>query len=169
MANLVIYSDFAAYREISVNVDSAKRIDPYVVEAQELDLRPFLGDVFYQEILSSPSTYATLLDGGTYAYGDYNYTFKGLKAALVYLSYARFVNNDDVKSTPAGLKRKITNESEFLSEKTLARIVANAREIAAAYLDQCKTFLCRNSTTAIYTNYGGHDKQNSKSVIITAV
>jgi hypothetical protein len=171
MANLIQYSDFAGYRDISSNIDSAKRIDPYIVEAQELDLRKFLGDIFYQEVIAdltaSPQQYSVLLSGGTYSYGGYTYTFKGLKAALVFWTYARFLSNDDIKITPSGAKRKITNESEFVSEAALSRVVSNAREIAATYANQCNDYIARQSST-IYDHYIGK-KRNTKSMRITAL
>ena len=167
MSNLITYSDFSTYIDVSVNITSAKRIDPYIKEAQEFDIRELLGDLFYQRVTASPSTYATLLNGGTYTYEGETYSFVGLKAAHVYFTYARFILNDDLRSTPSGLKRKLTNESEPISERSLSRYASQAREAANSYWNQCHRFLCRQ-TDSIYDDFCGKDN-TGKTVTITAI
>jgi len=167
MANLITYSDFSNYRDISSNISAAKRIDPYILEAQEIDIRSLLGDIFYNEVVSNPSNYSTLLNGGTYDYDGYTYSFKGLKAVHVYFAYARFVMNDDVKSTPSGMVNKLNQNSERVTEATINRISRNARDIASAYWQQCYDFLCLQ-TDSIYNNWEGKRKTNGQ-IEITAI
>ena len=164
MANLITYSDFAAIRDVSSNINSTKRIDPYILESQEMDIRPLLGDIFFQEVINNQSTYTTLLSGGTYTYEGYTYSFQGLKKVHVYYAYARLLLNDDIKSTPSGFKNKITQESEPISETTRNRMANQNREAADTYWKQCYDFLCRQDSS-IYDNWCGKKQGNSQSKI----
>jgi len=66
-------------------------LEPHIQKAQDLDLRPVLGDVLYYDFMSkflvtgdaSYAIYQTLLNGGSYTYAGNTIYFDGLKPFMV--------------------------------------------------------------------------------------
>lgn len=143
MTLLISTTDFANYRHISANIDSAK-IEPYIYEAQQFDVRPALGDALYYDLLkhSTETNYSALLDGEDYSALDgYDRHFDGLKSAIVYFAYARYIESANLHSTPLGFVAKRNDYSTEPSDKTIARQVTAARESAKGYLSDALMYL----------------------------
>src|SRR5690554_260257 len=108
MTNLITISDIQAFKPISNNIDVSKKLNTFIREAQEFDLRPILGDEFYLAIVAdfeaSPSlvTYSDLFNGVTYTYGSNTYQHDGLKSVLVYYAYSRYLNDVQINQTAFG-------------------------------------------------------------------
>ena len=155
---VITVNDIAAIKPISDNIDSAKRIMPYVTEAQDLDIRPFLGDPLYyafiEGVLASPQTeiYTDLLNGKEYVKDDHTIYFCGLKTVIAYFAYARFVKNQSAQVTRFGITKKVTDYSEPISDEKVADMSGEARSNAMGYLSQVETFLDENDAT--YTLWG---------------
>lgn len=146
---LITQADFPPYREITANLEYTERLNPYIAQAQQFDIKALLGEKFYANLIANPATTANakLLNGGSYAVDNYTYEFTGLKAVLVMYSYARFLQNQNVNVTRFGVVFKNNNDvSDRVDEKTMQRIMTNAREQAQAYWQECELFICRNST-----------------------
>lgn len=152
MTKLITVADIKVYKSLTTNT-SGMKIDSEINEAQEFDLRPILGDEFYLALLddfnASPSlaTYSDLFNGVTYTYGAYQYQHDGLKAVLCYYAYARYLNNSNTNSTAFGMVQKRNDDSDPISEKTLARLVGQAVSGAKAYEQRILDYLSRNSST----------------------
>ena len=170
---LITTADFADYKDISSNIDSAARVDPYILNAERLDLKPLLGERFFADLIANPNTTANalLLDGGDYTYNSNDYNFAGLKAVLVYYSYARFLENQNVNVTRFGVVHKNNPDvSERVDDKTLMRHVSNAREIAKSYFAEVDLFIIRNSTDyPLYHKCYAYNESAGAGVRITAV
>ena len=80
-------------RDISSNVDDVKRIDPYIEEAEKEWVIPSIGAKLYKDLIDKVESEnnTTLLEGGYYN-GDTAY-LSGLKKAIAYLAYSRYVRN----------------------------------------------------------------------------
>lgn len=152
MANLITISDFADYRAISTNVNDVKRLDPYIAEAQEFDLKALLGQYLYDDFVKNITNtiYQSLLNGKEYTdTSGYNVIYKGIKPVLVYYAYSRFLANDNIKSTASGFVIKRQDEySEPISEKTMSRLIQQAESSALSYFEGVKKFL--NDNYSIY-------------------
>jgi hypothetical protein len=150
MTPLITINDIRARKSISLNVNEAAQLTPQILEAQDFDLRPFMGDEFYfdlvDDITSSPSlqVYNDLWNGCTYTYGSRQYTHEGLKAFLVYATYARYVTNASTIATATGLVGKNNLHSEPVTDKTIARITEQTRSGSQVYLNRVTDFLNRN-------------------------
>lgn len=169
MPLLLTATDFAPYRELSPNIDDATRLNPYIAQAQQFDLKPLLGELFYQNLTDNPATTenALLLSGGSYTYNGNTYCFAGLKAALVFYAYSRFIDNQNVNITRFGVVYKNNPEvSERVDEKTLQRLVLQARDQAMGYWIECEQFLKRNPSQ--YPLWKGHVNQ-PKAFTISAI
>jgi hypothetical protein len=144
---LISLIDFAPYKALSTNLTTVKNLDPYILEAQEFDLKKLLGRELFIDLLddfdASPSLtkYEDLFNGLSYEYQDVKYQHRGLVPVLCYYSYARYILNSGGHSTDYGLRKKINQDSEEVSEKEKARRVTQAREGAVAYWNDVKVFL----------------------------
>lgn len=161
---LITLANIQAVKSISLNVNESKQLTPYILEAQNFDLRELLGDAFYLDLVSdftaSPSLvdYSTLFNGGTYTYGDNTYHLDGIKLFLIYCTYARYLANSNVISTATGLVHKTNQYSEKVEEKTISRLVSQARSGATFVENNLKDYLRRFSS-----NYPLYKQEKEKS------
>ncbi len=145
MANLIVLSDIQDFRAVSSNLNT-DRIDPLIAEAQEFDIKPVLGPAQYLDFINS------LPDGGKYddLFNGVEYTdtginelvsFKGVRAALVYYSYARLLLNQDLHVSGSGIVEKTEQWSQPSEEKRIQRQVTAARLAAVAHQNDYIKFL----------------------------
>jgi hypothetical protein len=150
MTPLITINDIRARKSISLNVNEVAQLTPQILEAQDFDLRPFMGDEFYfalvDDITASPSltVYEDLWNGCTYTFGGRQYTHEGLKTYLLYASYARYVADASTISTGSGFMHKNNIHSEPVSDKTIARRTEQTRSGSQVYLNRVIDFLNRN-------------------------
>ena len=50
--NLITITDIQGYKPLSKNTDTDKKVNPFIQEAQEFELRPFMSDQFYSELVT---------------------------------------------------------------------------------------------------------------------
>jgi len=149
---LITLSNIRAVKSIALNVQQEKELLPYILEAQNFDLVKFLGDAFFLALIedfnASPSlaTYSTLFNGGSYVHNGVNYQLYGVKDLIVYYAYARYVNNSNVIATPTGFVNKTNPYSEQVTDKTISRLVDNARSGASFIEDSLKNYLNRKNS-----------------------
>lgn len=168
---LVTIEDFSQFRAITANLDSIKRLDPYIQEAQILDLKPLLGSALYWDFMKNETEdkYALLINGKEYTdpSGRPEY-MPGVKPIVCYFAYARFVMANNVTSTPFGMVNKKNDYSDQVQEKTLARLAQEARSTATAYWEEVRKYLDYNRST--YPYWGQSiTSQPRKSARVTAV
>lgn len=150
---LISIADFTPYKALSSNLTTVKNLDPYILEAQEFDLKKLLGRELYIDLLTdfeaspSLSVYEDLFNGLKYTYEGNLYEHKGLVPILCYYAYARYVLNSGGHSTDYGLRKKLNSDSEEVSESEKARRVTQAKEGAVAYWNDTKLFLDHYATT----------------------
>jgi hypothetical protein len=137
-----------------------KRLVPYIEECEKLFVLPALGAKLYKQLESdilqdnngSPITEnsgSNILVGGTnltdlldgcYYDSDTKHC-EGLKKAMGYLVYSRFVRNQNVSVTAFAVVTKQGQFSEAVDEKTIVRIANDAEKIGLEYLRQCVNYL----------------------------
>ena len=139
---LITYNDvFELTRKMSVHIEKDK-IDSFISAAENMDLKPVMGDSLLIAIRRNPSAYAALLNGGVYitANGEEK-AFEGLKSALAYFTYARFVRNNDGNVTRSGFMVKDNEHSTRASEQEKERAWNDVRAIGERYLRECMEFV----------------------------
>lgn len=157
MSYLITLADIQALKPISSNVNELKALKPFILEAQEFDVRPFLGDEFWIDLVNdfdaSPSlaTYSDLFNGSTYVYSGVTYKHEGIKAMLIYYTYSRYLNNAQTSVTPFGVVQKLNDDSQQVPERTLTRLVSQAVSGAKVYEERVKDYIIRNASQ--YTLY----------------
>lgn len=148
MQTLITLSDISAVESMSSNIDFNKKLRPHILDAQELDIRPFVGEEFwiaiYDEITDGGTEFDDLWNGSTYQHQGRTHRHCGLKHVLVMFTVARYKPSAMVHDTPFGLVNKTTPYSNPVSDKTVAREEAKARSAAEAYWLQVRSFLVRN-------------------------
>lgn len=174
MNYLISLDDFKPYRPICENVDSIEKLDPYIKEAQMFDLMPLLGEALYYDMLKNLTVqkYQDLLHGIEYVNTAGNTVeFEGIKAALCYWSYAQYIQNSGIHDTPYGPVSKRNEYSDAAPEKSIARLVTNARSSALVYWGQVKKYLTANYEDYPLWNSGGCSSVGGVSggIKITAV
>lgn len=155
MANVPIISleDIAFVMPIS-EIDQ-ERIDPYILDAQELDLRPVLNDALYADFMAKYNistdpmyaAYQNLLKGTTWTLNGVTVQFGGVKPMLARYALARFIPINGLNLTRYGNHRKLNDKSEAVDQSSITYIVNNVRSAAIGYQNQVTAFLQNNTTT----------------------
>jgi hypothetical protein len=146
---LITLADFTPYVDITSNIDVVRNLEPYILQAQICDLKPLLGEIFYQDLVTNfaSANYQDLLNGKTYIIpnsGNYPIKFEGIKPILCYFAYARYIKRAGFKHTMTGLVAKNTPYSDPIEQNTLLRIANESMSIAGAYQKGLETFLYYN-------------------------
>lgn len=140
---LITKSDIT-HRQISVNTKDSD-IDQHIEDAERLDLRPLLGEEFYQAIsVNSDGTYDDLLNGSTYSHDSKDYSQPGLKRVLEDYTYSRHILFGSQKDTSFGLVEKSNQDSshiEWQQKKTRSQQI---KESAFQLWKDVERFLNRN-------------------------
>ncbi len=155
---LISQSDIQKYHPIGELPQG--RIDPFIISAQELDLKPVINESLYYDFTTKYNTstdpmytdYQNLLNGTTYIYSGQTIQYPGLKQMLAYYTLARFIPLNQVNITRYGIVQKKNEQSEPISTTQLTYIVNNLRAQAMSYQNQLEQFLLQNQTT--YPLYG---------------
>jgi len=149
---LITLSDIAQYKAISANLNTDKKVNPFILEAQNIDLKKMLGNSFFYDLIAdfndSPSLqkYNTLFNGGTWTCGNRSYTHKGLKTVLVYLSSSRITMASNIEATAFGQVVKRNEYSDKVSESTLIRMIEQDKSTALAFFDDVKKYMDDNKS-----------------------
>lgn len=152
---LIGKSDIEVYAQVSILASAEKQLNHFILAAQNLDIKPFLGNAFWTDILSHfrDDKYQFLLTGGEYVYEDSTYSFSGLKAALSSYTYSRYVLTRNVQDTAFGMVNKVSEFSEPASDKYLSLISNQHKMAGQAYLNEVDEFLRRKKDTyPLYKN-----------------
>jgi len=176
LINLATYEE---YEDLSINIEE-QRINVFIQKAQELDLEPFLGDVFYFDFIeavkfdgsgnvitdqtadpTTPKIWVDLLEGCIYQGRDgKSRRFKGLKPALVYWAFARYIEADSVHYTATGPVIKHRDQSDNLKISDTVKLVQQQRSVANAYANKAIAFL--DSRRDVYPDWR-YNERNTNS------
>lgn len=151
---LISIEDIKNYRPMADIIQT--RIDPYIQEAQMNDLKPFLGDPLYLDLLTNTSTTENqdLLYGKNYTdYSGYNIRFNGIIPMLVYFSLARIISNNQINITSFGAVQKVNQSSTPLDNSAIKMQITELRSNAISYQNEARTFLDINMATYPKWNY----------------
>jgi hypothetical protein len=166
---LLSLTDFTSDKLIPGITASAK-VDTIVMEAQEFDLSPLLGDALYYDLLKhkTDANYVKLLSGEEYVDSNNNtIKFPGLKMALKYWAYARHISTNPMTVTTHSVVMKTNPHSEPLDRKLLDRAVEEERSKAAAFWRQAEKYL--NNKKTLFPLWKATDAVPRRGVRITAI
>jgi len=125
----------------------------FVNKAQDLDLKPFLGYALYYDFIKhftddgtikddAPQTYKDLLNGSEYLdqYGHI-VLYEGLLPALLYFTFARFIEADAIHYTATGPITKHHDNGDAIAPAYIVKLVQQQRSVANAHANEIEKFL----------------------------
>lgn len=142
MQPLITRNDIAELRQISNTPHDAK-LNEMIIDAQMMDLQPLLGELFFNKLVTNPSNYSELMDGGVYEYNGESYHNYGLKKVLVYFSYARYVMFGSAIDTPFQQVFKQNENSQPVDNATKKTTYNMNRDSAYQVWENVKNYLTR--------------------------
>lgn len=137
-------------RPVAQNIDGASRIEPYIREAETLQILPSIGVEVYRwldetdfsgdgpwtfiasdgrKAVLSKEQHEALLYGGYYRSEGGNGFSLGLAAAVSYYAYARAVLDNQVNVTAFGVVKKRSDFSEPVDAVTLTQVSRQALKL----------------------------------------
>lgn len=125
----------------------------FIREAQMFDLNGLVCESFYQDLTSETPVrdYTLLLEGGSYTFEGKKYEFAGLKAVLAYFAYARYVFVGHQVDTPMGIKEKVNQDGEAISQNERRDVRTMYKQQADLLWQDCDRYLERNK--ALFPEY----------------
>lgn len=161
MTNWITFADFAGIKTINLNQNQGRQLDPFISEAQKFDAKQLLGPAFYQNIDDNlqGADNLVLLEGGTYNNnaGD-PVSFEGLKAMLVYFSFARYVGGKNITDSPFGFVNKHGEKSDQVDSAGISRETKASIAAAFAVWNEIKDFLNAQVNASKYDLWKSPDK-----------
>lgn len=164
---LINRSDIVPYAQIAIHQRDEEMLQPHILSAQNVDIRPVLGEAFWTDLIQNrtQTKYLTLLDGGTYTDDNGNVvTFQGLKSAIACFTYARYIMYKNAVDTPFGVVSKVTEYSQMSDTKLILSIASDKRNEGSLYLQNCIAYIEQNEAT--YTLFGSTARTSSTGKFI---
>lgn len=145
MNNIITIEQLKSYIDLGKKVDEDK-INPILKQAQDVDLRDYLGMQFYFDVIANVDNenYQLLLSGGTFEHKGVTYYQEGLQAMLADLFMARYVLRINTNITPFGATTKLSTDSEPTDRGTLKDISQMHKEAAGSKWEIIKLYLEQN-------------------------
>lgn len=153
MKRLITIDDLLKIRPLAKGI-SQSRIDPYIDEAQEIDLLNVLGEALYYDFMTRYDQvgdgmyqkYQDLLNGKVYTPpgATYSFEYTGIRTMLSYFMLARLVSDQAINVTRYGLVTKEVDESTQVDVKALDRYVQTIRSVGINYQTRVIKFLRDN-------------------------
>lgn len=141
-------NDIRNVRPIAENINDSARLEPYIREAETLRLVDAIGANLYRwldetdfsgpgpfqygDVTIAKDQYTAVMEGGYYEGGR----SEGLKIAIAYIAYSRFVVNNPISPTAFGVRCKDGEFSTRVEDNILIRSSNEARNIGEAYLEK---------------------------------
>lgn len=137
---LIDKTEIAKHREVSRSVRDDK-INPYIDDAEALDLKPMLGSELYYEMVENPTDakYIALLD-------PVEKKHVGIKKVLSLFSYARYVLYGSFTDTAFGFVQKSSQDSQPVGNEFKRNIYTKDRQAAVEYFKDIERYLNDNKT-----------------------
>jgi hypothetical protein len=148
MQKLITIDDIRDVRQVTTNIDDATSFDPYIIEAQKIDLQRLVGikffNIFMREIAITPTPPAratAILAGTEYELDEVPIAFEGIKPLLAYYAYARALPKLGNRVARFGVVKKVTTYSEPVEATEIADMVNDAKTNAKHHEEQLITYL----------------------------
>lgn len=162
---LITKADMVPYAQVAIHAREEAMLQPHILAAQNVDVKPVIGGALWYDILENPYTALNqkLIDGGTYTNtSGQTFHFQGIKAALACFAYARYILSKNAVDTPFGMVAKTSDYSVQADSKILLNIASEKRSEGSAYLHECMAYL--NEKPADYPLYAPTGTTATKSI-----
>lgn len=143
ITKLITKTDFLGRVELSSSL-SYDKLNPFIVLAQNCDLKPLLCPEFFYDIIKNyqQEEYQKLIHGETYSDEEgIERVFEGISPVLVHFTYARFIKTGYINNTPFGSVGKVVDHSEPITPEERETQNKEHRTIAFKYFNDVKQYL----------------------------
>jgi len=161
-------TDFTLLGQVALHCDQQK-LDIAIQEAIQFDLKELSCDFFFDlegNWDSRNEYWVALVYGGTYQNCRENtITFQGLKNALVYFSYSRYIMINSFDDTPNG---QVTKTNQFTLPKPLKEMESYStkyKNLGLITYKEAMAFVCKNKDA---TEFKSYDFRNCKKCTCSA-
>lgn len=168
MINRQTFIDYNLDISIAIKDESIER---WVTEAKQFDIRKgFDNDEFYFLFLKEiqkkpiPEAFNNIYNEHEYTYNDYIYKHLGVKLAIVYFAYARYIEQGNLASTPHGLIIKNQQESQQGEPNIILKTINKYKKQAFNVFDDIKLFLLRDPNNQYDTYYTKINSEAQKDI-----
>lgn len=158
---LITVDDIKAVRP-TADLDP-ERVEPYIREAQGLQLRAVFNDAFWYDFVTkydnmaggdTYTNYQLLYTGGKYTVNGIDHYFSGIKPMLAYWTLVGFCSNPN-NITRYGITKKTPTNSEPITPEELRILIANLKDYATKAQLEVEGFLGKNlAKYPLYTSQG---------------
>lgn len=168
-------NDLRNVRPIAENINDPARLEPYIREAETLRLVDAIGANLYRwldetdfsgrgpfqygDVTITKDQYTAAMEGGYYDGGR----SEGLKIAIAYIAYSRFIVNNPINPTAFGVRYKDGEFSTRVEDNIIVRSSNEARNIGEAYLEKAINHL---KALRLLTPCTEYKKSPSRKMII---
>ena len=160
---LISQSDWPDYIHLPASITSTvydNTVKPYVLQAQDIDLRQILYKDFYDEIMEVAASGSDSANGEL-TKANYDLLLPYIKPMLVFFAYARYVGKSEIVNSRYGAIQKTNEHSEPISEKKINRLQMQERANAINYLNVMQDYMELNKSK-FDTWYRNRDLNDSK-------
>lgn len=175
MTALITIDDIKSVKPISQNIDVQKKLNTFIIEAQDFDLKPLLGDelfiLMHAGLTSSPQEQIMLdiWNEKIYTKNSVQYISHGLKKVLCFYSWARYELNANTQQTAFGAVDKSNQYSKSSDYKIIQEQVAQARAGAVAYQNSVLQYIIFHASVYPKWRGGNFDSQASSGIKINSI
>ncbi len=123
---------------------SFDKLEKFVLQAQEVDLKKLLCRQFYFDILANKAgaDYVALIGGDTYVDDDgVTINFLGLKATLAHLSFARYALEGHITDTAFNFVEKTSQHSQAIRLNDRRKLAAEHQNAAHEHFREVICYL----------------------------
>lgn len=173
-------NDLRNVRPIAENINDPARLEPYIREAETLRLVDAIGANLYRwldetdfsglgpfqygGVTITKDQYIAAMEGGYYYGGcSGDGRSEGLKIAIAYIAYSRFIINNPINPTAFGVRYKDGEFSTRVEDNIIIRSSNEARNIGEAYLEKAINHL---KALRLLTPCTGYNESPSRKMII---
>ena len=154
------------------NIDFEAKIKPIIAEVEQTDIKPQLGEIFYNKLLKYVDSHETaipeldkLLIGGEYTYEDNEYSFAGLESAIAYYVNAELMDTQAGFLAVTGYRAGNDTYSSMADYKDRRNNYDKIRAVAESYMKDCLVYLNRFATATGFAICETRKRKNKFYVI----
>jgi len=167
---LIKLEDLANFRDVSDNIDEP-RFNTFARESQMREMRSFLGDALYNALIKdftpdagegtfTEQRFTDLWFGTVYTRNSFTVQFNGLKPAIVYYAYERFIYYQKLNVTRYGVRTLQDNDLSNNAE-LVKKWEVSSDSMGLMYQEDSDKFLNENSS--LYPEWDKPEMKMKKS------
>lgn len=167
---LIAKTEIAKHRELSRGVRDDK-INPFIEDAELLDLKPLLGSSLYFDLVKNATTqkYVDLLEPKEYDVNGVTYKSPGLNKVLSLLAYSRYVLFGSYTDTAFGFVEKTHQDSQQVSYDNKKTVYTKDKQTAMQYFKDVAFFLDQHKADYPYWRQGCDKKHTGGGFKISKI